>query len=276
MSEQSEQNAPERCSCCTCGYTWVKGQYGGHSCAQVMEVTLADLRARLAKYEDAEGNPIAQPSGVVLPDHERAKLVNALRDCAKTYSGTDQLRAQIATVLGQFIPLNSSPARAGDDDDQAYDAEAERLTAEALGTGAGINPNATSIDDIFLTESAGGVDERATSAFEALIEEHITLLGFTNETARAAQLALSAPSHGEQVRELPPFAQKVISKLKRFEECASDSDAGGVDIGRHWLDLLTQLGLLNRVQRSPGLWEISQQGEDVLAAAPSAGSQEQG
>lgn len=88
------------------------------------------------------------------------------------------------------------------------------------------------------------------------------------EMARNA--ALSAPSHGEQVRELPPFAQKVISKLKRFEECASDSDAGGVDIGRHWLDLLTQLGLLNRVQRSPGLWEISQQGEDVLAAAPSA------
>ena len=67
--------------------------------------------------------------------------------------------------------------------------------------------------------------------------------------------------------ELPPFAQKVISKLQRFEECASDSDAGGVDIGRHWLDLLTQLGLLNRVQRSPGLWEISQQGEDLLASA---------
>ncbi|BBJ26645.1 hypothetical protein [Pseudomonas phage R12] len=31
-----------------------------------------------------------------------------------------------------------------------------------------------------------------------------------------------------------------------------------------WLDLLTQPGLLNRVQRSPALWEISQQGEDLL------------
>jgi len=59
MSEKAQQNAPERCSCCTCGYTWVKGQHGGHSCAQVMEVTVADLRARLAKYEDAEGNPIS-------------------------------------------------------------------------------------------------------------------------------------------------------------------------------------------------------------------------
>lgn len=65
---------------------------------------------------------------------------------------------------------------------------------------------------------------------------------------------------------LPPFAEKVLAKLRRFEECAEDSDSGGVDIGRHWLDLLTQLALLNRVQRSPGLWEISQQGEDFLAA----------
>ena len=61
-----------------------------------------------------------------------------------------------------------------------------------------------------------------------------------------------------------PFAEKVLSKLQRFEECASDSGADGVDIGRHWLDLLTQLGLLNRVQRSPALWEITQQGEDCL------------
>jgi len=65
---------------------------------------------------------------------------------------------------------------------------------------------------------------------------------------------------------LPPFAEKVISKLRRCEECFSDFESGGVDIGRHWLDLLTQLGLLNRVQRSPALWEITQQGEDCLDA----------
>lgn len=119
-----------------------------------------------------------------------------------------------------------------------------------------------------------------------------------------SDVSLIKPSHGEQVRQmvpqLPAFAQKVISKLKRFEECTDDGQ--GADIGRHWFDLLTQLGLLNRVQRSPGLWEITAQGEDVLAApsacscgepdaagthrkdgpcywgpsAPSAGSQEQG
>lgn len=65
---------------------------------------------------------------------------------------------------------------------------------------------------------------------------------------------------------LPPFAEKVLAKLRRFYDCAEDFESGGVDIGRHWLDLLTRLGLLNRVQRSPALWEISQQGADLLEA----------
>lgn len=62
-----------------------------------------------------------------------------------------------------------------------------------------------------------------------------------------------------------PFAEKVIVKLRRFQECTDDSQ--GVDIGRHWFDLLTRLGLLNRVQRSPALWEMTQQGEDILEVA---------
>ncbi|WP_069865495.1 hypothetical protein [Pseudomonas citronellolis] len=82
--------------------------------------------------------------------------------------------------------------------------------------------------------------------------------------ARAA-LAQSSPAP-ESAAVLPPFAEKVLAKLRRFYDCASDFESGGVDIGRHWLDLLTQLGLLNRVQRSPALWEISQQGEDLLEA----------
>ncbi|HGP4438663.1 TPA: hypothetical protein ACLM4Z_004841 [Pseudomonas aeruginosa] len=85
--------------------------------------------------------------------------------------------------------------------------------------------------------------------------------------ASRARAALAQPSPApESAAVLPPFAEKVLAKLRRFEECASDFESGGVDIGRHWLDLLTQLGLLNRVQRSPALWEISQQGEDLLEA----------
>ncbi|MFU7017464.1 hypothetical protein ACM75Y_28965 [Pseudomonas aeruginosa] len=82
--------------------------------------------------------------------------------------------------------------------------------------------------------------------------------GWTGWQARAA-LAQPSPV-------LPPFAEKVLAKLRRFYDCASDFESGGVDIGRRWLDLLTQLGLLNRIQRSPALWEISQQGEDLLGA----------
>ncbi len=81
------------------------------------------------------------------------------------------------------------------------------------------------------------------------------------QLCHGARAALAQPSPA-----LPPFAEKVLAKLRRFYDCASDFESGGVDIGRHWLDLLTQLGLLNRVQRSPALWEISQQGEDLLGA----------
>ncbi|MGV8268533.1 hypothetical protein ACV334_39075, partial [Pseudomonas aeruginosa] len=78
-------------------------------------------------------------------------------------------------------------------------------------------------------------------------------------TAWQARAALAQPSPA-----LPPFAEKVLAKLRRFYDCAEDFESGGVDIGRNWLDLLTQLGLLNRVQRGPAFWEISQQGEDLL------------
>lgn len=116
-------------------------------------------------------------------------------------------------------------------------------------------------------EQVGG-DERA--AFELFVRKHCGIPAhiavnwdakFTNDAWAGwqARAALAQPSAA-----LPPFAEKVLAKLRRFNECAEDSDSGGVDIGRHWLDLLTQLGLLNRVQRSPALWEISQQGEDLL------------
>lgn len=61
---------------------------------------------------------------------------------------------------------------------------------------------------------------------------------------------------------LPYFAHKIIEKLARADECFSEGE--GADIGRHWLDMLTQLGLLNRVQINPAIWEITVQGEEVL------------
>lgn len=75
------------------------------------------------------------------------------------------------------------------------------------------------------------------------------------------------PLYAEQpapVAVVLPFAEEVIAKLQRFEAYASDGQ--DVDIGRHWFDLLTQLELLRRVQRSPAYWEMTQQGQDVLVA----------
>lgn len=58
----------------------------------------------------------------------------------------------------------------------------------------------------------------------------------------------------------------VREKLARFAECVEDGE--GVDIGRDWLDALTTIGLLARVQRSPAMWEMTAAGEAMLAAAP--------
>lgn len=69
----------------------------------------------------------------------------------------------------------------------------------------------------------------------------------------------------ERMIALPAFAVGVLEDLRRCKECFDDFESGGVDIGRERLDLLTQLGLLARVQRSPALWELTQAGEEALA-----------
>ncbi|WP_329028978.1 hypothetical protein [Pseudomonas aeruginosa] len=117
-------------------------------------------------------------------------------------------------------------------------------------------------------EQAGG-DERVIGWRERILAAHPNSdPGFWPDALlvehMAAEIADLRAALAQPSPVLPPFAEKVLAKLRRFYDCASDFESGGVDIGRHWLDLLTQLGLLNRVQRSPALWEITQQGEDLL------------
>lgn len=87
------------------------------------------------------------------------------------------------------------------------------------------------------------------------------------EEAREMRALLAKPDAGISAS-AAPFAEKVLSKLRRTQACFEDGQ--GTDIGREWLDVLTRLGLLNRVQRSPGLWEITQQGEDLLRGQAAA------
>lgn len=56
-----------------------------------------------------------------------------------------------------------------------------------------------------------------------------------------------------------PFVEEILVDLRRFAECVEDGQ--DVDLDRDRLDLLTQLGLLERTQRSPALWVMTQAGE---------------
>lgn len=99
-----------------------------------------------------------------------------------------------------------------------------------------------------------------------LNQEKADYMQEAERTCQALQEQLEQAQEGpqvvEQAAQLPEFARQVIEKLRRFEECTSDSQ--GADIGREWFDTLTHLGLLNRTQRSPGRWEITQEGEKVI------------
>jgi len=63
----------------------------------------------------------------------------------------------------------------------------------------------------------------------------------------------------------PDFVADVMQKLRRFQEVTEDVEGTGVDIGRKWLDVLTFLGLLERVQKSPALWQITDAALRALA-----------
>lgn len=70
------------------------------------------LRARLAKYEDADGNPKAQSSGVVLPERKTWNQVTG-RD------GFIETEAHNA-CLDEVARLNSSPVSSGDPEKCSY------------------------------------------------------------------------------------------------------------------------------------------------------------
>lgn len=114
-----------------------------------------------------------------------------------------------------------------------------------------------------VASSAGDYIDRGLSLLKELQAQGFGVFEVDASRWHAAPVVAQQPISG--VEALPPFAVKVIEKLKRFEETCMDGQDS--DIGKHWLDLLTQLGLLNRVRRSPAYWEIAQQGEDVLSNA---------
>lgn len=85
------------------------------------------------------------------------------------------------------------------------------------------------------------------------------------ERLDAALSASAEPSAPVEIDEQPEFVKTITAKLQRFLDCAEDGQ--GADIGREWFDVLTKLGLLRRIQRSPAWWEVTEQGDALLARA---------
>jgi len=81
----------------------------------------------------------------------------------------------------------------------------------------------------------------------------------------AAQSHFAALHPASPLGAEPVFVSNVMQRLRRFEEITEDVEGTGVDIGRDWLDALTFLGLLDRVQKSPALWQITDAGAAALA-----------
>lgn len=68
-------------------------------------MTEEELNATVSGYNACRAAMLEQPvsGGYKLPPHAYRELVNSLRDTAVKYSGTDQLRERLNTVLSQFI-----------------------------------------------------------------------------------------------------------------------------------------------------------------------------
>lgn len=175
----------------------------------------------------------------------------------------DQIRSTSATVTDENIRAGSQKKSSLSPAEGLQGASPDATCTCPSGDGYLVHPCPAHPAPV---EQAGG-DERAAFKTAYLAEfgcdaDGDDNMAHSNTAWRAWKMARTALAQPFPV--LPPFAEKVLAKLRRFYDCASDFESGGVDIGRHWLDLLTQLGLLNRVQRSPALWEITQQGEDLL------------
>ncbi|MFW4716642.1 hypothetical protein ACOAQQ_03095 [Pseudomonas aeruginosa] len=221
------------------------------------------------RFEDAEGRDTGCDVSIVEYAEKAADL----------FEQHDRIVGELRAVIAQlrqhkndYMDSGQQTYRALQNEIREREAEIARL--DGLVSGRTAERDAALAEVERLRESKGDPSGSFDRCMKMMYERDENAKRLDAALARVAELEKQEPvvrAYGV----LPPFAEKVLTKLRRFYDCAEDFESGGVDIGRHWLDLLTQLGLLNRVQRSPALWEISQQGEDLLEA-PVAQAQHSG
>lgn len=201
------------------------------------------LRQRLAKHEDAEGNPIAQPAVVVLPDPKK-EIVAWGRDMGGNY---DEGHADgWNDALDEVARLNSSPVSAGGVD--------ERAAFEAWYLG-----------HFYMGDKQCGLEWLSTEPCGGYRHQHPAEQWIVWQ----ARAALSAPSHGEQVRHMVPDGWRPVpveslSNILRL----IDPEPVRLPSGKTMVfENPLAAALMTR---------ISAEVRAMLAATPSAGSQEQG
>jgi hypothetical protein len=78
--------------------------------------------------------------------------------------------------------------------------------------------------------------------------------------------AYTRGKHDGQMSVFGEVLQSVFNAVHRFDECCEDGE--DVDLGRDWLDALTTIGAIERVQKSPARWIIAKGGMEMLHGIP--------
>jgi hypothetical protein len=242
MSEQSEQNAPERCSCCTCGYTWVKGQHGGHSCADQLLARIAELEAERDRFQRS-----AQVNW------------NEFSEALKQQSAVDERAGW----------TEKKPTEEG-----AYWIRGNGLEADALVQvkqeegELWCNLHMRNSEPDF---AYGYTIEQLSSEFEWL-------------GPLQARAALSAPSHGEQVREIERLKAELQQAYKQVNsECQDwareyEARRKAVEARELLAGLLREIAVGISKREMPTEQQLNEwfdRIETALITAPSAGSQKE-
>lgn len=226
------------------------------------------LRARLARYEDADGRAL-QRGGEVLSDEELWSIRNqvaihqVLRDDDSVKICVKHGRAIEQAVLAR---LNSSPVSSGDpekcsyQDDPRSPAELSLAGCNCVRFGEG-NPHWPC--KLHAPVSAGVVDELLRDALNTAINSMLDS-GYNRNSViiQKCRAALSAPSHGEQVRHMVPEGFRVMKPTSSV-----------VRYGERW-EIYAPCGSGGIVNEDDVTDWVVRQLLDAMAA-PSAGSQKE-
>lgn len=262
-------------TCPDCGYTWQQGQHGGHSCAQIMAVTIAERDREIGRLKERgdvnaeRANRLAeqlaalkaQPSGVLLPER-RPEVAGTWGDMGDAYN------AGVNDTIDEVARLNSSPVSA--DLTASECACGDQYPANSYGAGfMAANNGVCENCDAANSCGRGAVDERA--AFEAAFEHMFFSSCFEREDdgtyagrglqgawlgwQALAALSATAPDHSEQVRRLvpDPLREAITPHVVEWVRCGLAANNRLVD-GDH-----------------PALKKI----RAAIAAAPSPASQKE-